>query len=150
MAEPPSAHLLAQRVSAILDIYEIKEHRRVATADRFLTAPMNLTVLWHPVLVMDEAHVSCPERGQAASSGAVVDVATCGRKREPVHLAGYPAQEQATEGRRSGAEQRGDRPRWLGRRHGARRRRFDGHRRAARLARVAPTVMADAWAEIDD
>lgn len=86
--EPRSAHLLARklmelRVSAILDIYELKQHERIAFVDRFLTALVNLPKrLWHPVLVVvDEAHVFCPERGKADSGGAVVDLATRGRKR---------------------------------------------------------------------
>ena len=86
--EPRSAHLLARklmelRVSAILDIYELKQHERIAFVERFLTALVNLPKrLWHPVLVVvDEAHVFCPEQGKAASGAAVVDLATRGRKR---------------------------------------------------------------------
>lgn len=86
--EPRSAHLLARklmelRVSAILDFYELKQHERIAFVDRFLTALVNLPkTLWHPVLVVvDEAHVFCPEKGKATSGTAVVDLATRGRKR---------------------------------------------------------------------
>ena len=86
--EPRSAHLLARklmelRVSAILDIYELKQHERIAFVERFLTALVNLSKrLWHPVLVVvDEAHVFCPEKGKATSGAAVVDLATRGRKR---------------------------------------------------------------------
>lgn len=48
-----------------------------------MTALVNLPKrLWHPVLVVvDEAHVFCPERGTAESGAAVVDLATRGRKR---------------------------------------------------------------------
>src|SRR6266542_4472416 len=55
-ADPRSAKLLAERllelgVSAILDVYELK------------------------------AHVYCPQKGEAESAGAVIDLATRGRKR---------------------------------------------------------------------
>ena len=86
--EPRSAHLLARklmelRVSAILDIYELKQHERITFVERFLTALVNLPKkLWRPVLVVvDEAHVFCPEKGKATSGAAVVDLATRGRKR---------------------------------------------------------------------
>ena len=86
--EPRSAHLLARKlmemhVSAVLDIYELKQHERIAFVERFLTALVNLPrKLWHPVLVVvDEAHVFCPEQGKATSGAAVVDLATRGRKR---------------------------------------------------------------------
>ena len=37
---------------------------------------------WHPaLLVLDEAHLFAPEHGKAESTGAVIDVATRGRKR---------------------------------------------------------------------
>ena len=86
--EPRSAHLLARklmeiRMSAVLDIYELKQHERITFVERFLTALVNLPKkLWHPVLVVvDEAHVFCPEKGKATSGAAVVDLATRGRKR---------------------------------------------------------------------
>ena len=87
-AEPRSAHLLARKllelgVSAICDIYELKQHQRIEFVNRFLTALVNAPKrLWHPVLiVLDEAHVFCPERGKAESGAAVIDLATRGRKR---------------------------------------------------------------------
>ena len=87
-AEPRSAHLLARkllelRVSAICNIYELKSHERIDFVMRFLEALINAPKkLWHPVLVvLDEAHVYCPERGQSYSANAVIDLATRGRKR---------------------------------------------------------------------
>ncbi|MYD94127.1 MAG: DUF87 domain-containing protein [Chloroflexi bacterium] len=87
-AEPRSAHLLARQllelgVSAICDIYELKQHERIAFVHRFVTALVNAPKrLWHPVLVVvDEAHVFCPERGKAESGAAIIDLATRGRKR---------------------------------------------------------------------
>ena len=87
-AEPRSAHLLARKllelgVSAICDIDELKRHERLAFVNAFVnalvTAPKRL---WRPVLVVvDEAHVFCPERGKAESAGAIIDLATRGRKR---------------------------------------------------------------------
>lgn len=83
-----AAPLMARRflelqVSAIVDIYELKAHERMAFVKDFLqtlvNAPKNL---WHPLLiVLDEAHVFCPEKGQASSAGAVIDIMTRGRKR---------------------------------------------------------------------
>lgn len=87
-ADPRSAALLAERllelkVSAILDIYELKPHERVRFVRLFLEALVNAPkALWHPALVIvDEAHVYCPESGSAESADAVKDLATRGRKR---------------------------------------------------------------------
>lgn len=88
IAHPRTAALLAQRlletgVSAIIDIYELKSHERLAFVRLFLEALVNAPkALWHPVIiVLDEAHVFCPEHGKAESAGAVIDLATRGRKR---------------------------------------------------------------------
>jgi len=88
IASPQTAPLLARRlmesgVSAILDIYDLKHHERVLFVRRFLEALVNAPrKLWHPVLVvLDEAHVFCPQAGSAESAGAVIDIATRGRKR---------------------------------------------------------------------
>lgn len=88
VASPQTAALLARRlmesgVSAILDIYDLKHHERVLFVRRFLDALVNLPrKLWHPVLVvLDEAHVFCPQIGSAESASAVIDIATRGRKR---------------------------------------------------------------------
>lgn len=87
-ADPRSATLLAERllelkVSAILDIYELKPHERIAFVRRFLEALIDAPkALWHPALVVvDECHVYCPQVGEAESAGAVKDLATRGRKR---------------------------------------------------------------------
>lgn len=88
VASPQTAALLARRllesgVSAILDIYDLKAHERTLFVRRFLDALVNAPkALWHPVLiVLDEAHVFAPQTGSAESLGAVIDVATRGRKR---------------------------------------------------------------------
>ena len=87
-AEPRSAGLLARRLlelgtSAIIDIYELKHHERIAFVKNFLEALVNAPkALWHPALVViDEAHVYAPEKDRAESLSAVVDLATRGRKR---------------------------------------------------------------------
>lgn len=87
-ADPRSAKLLAERllelgVSAILDIYELKAHDRIRFVRSFLEAMVDAPKsLWHPALVVvDEAHVFCPQVGEAESAGAVIDLATRGRKR---------------------------------------------------------------------
>lgn len=89
VAQPRSAAMLAERllelgVSAVLDIYELKHDERVAFVDRFCRALVDAKKkLWHPVLVViDEAHVFCPEGGKNHDSmGAVIDLCTRGRKR---------------------------------------------------------------------
>lgn len=88
VAHPRSAALLARKlletgVSAVVDIYELKAHERPAFVraffDALVNAPRNL---WRPVLiVLDEAHMFAPEKGKAESTGAVIDLATRGRKR---------------------------------------------------------------------
>lgn len=87
-ADPRSAKLLAEklldlRVSAILDIYELKAHQRIDFVRYFLEALVDARKdLWHPALVVvDEAHVYCPQKGEAESAGAVIDLCTRGRKR---------------------------------------------------------------------
>ena len=87
-ADHRGAALLAERllelkVSAILDIYELKPHERIAFVRRFLEALIDAPKsLWHPALVVvDECHVYCPQVGEAESAGAVKDLATRGRKR---------------------------------------------------------------------
>lgn len=88
LAHPKTAQLLARRlletgVSAILDIYDLKAHERQAFVRLFCEALVNAPkALWQPTLiVLDEAHVFCPEAGKAESAGAVIDLATRGRKR---------------------------------------------------------------------
>jgi uncharacterized protein len=87
-ADPRSAKLLAERllelgVSAILDIYELKAHERIKFVRFFLEALVDAPKsLWHPaIVVVDEAHVYCPQQGEAESAGPVIDLATRGRKR---------------------------------------------------------------------
>lgn len=86
--EVRSAGLLARRllelgVSAIISIYEMKHHERIAFVKAFLDAMVNAPkTLWHPVLVIvDEAHVFAPESSKAESASAVIDLMTRGRKR---------------------------------------------------------------------
>lgn len=88
VASPKTAALLARRlleagVSAVLDIYDLKATERQAFVRNFLTALVNAPrKLWHPVLlVIDEAHVYCPQTGSSEAAGAVIDVCTRGRKR---------------------------------------------------------------------
>jgi len=87
--EPRIAALLAHRllelrVNGVLDLYEM---RRMADRREFvklfleglINAPKNL---WHPALVViDEAHVYCPEGKESESSDAVISLCQRGRKR---------------------------------------------------------------------
>lgn len=85
---PRSAELLARKVlelkaDIIIDLYELKQHERIKFVRLFLDSMINAPKdLWHPVLVIiDEAHIFVPEKGQAESAGAVIDLMTRGRKR---------------------------------------------------------------------
>lgn len=87
-ADPRSAELLARRLlelrgSAIIDLYELHPQERKHFVKLFLDAMMNAPKeLWHPCLVIvDEAHVFCPEKGDSEAMGAVIDLMTRGRKR---------------------------------------------------------------------
>ena len=86
--EPRSAALLARKilelnVSTIIDLYELPHQARKRFVKLFLDSMVNAPKnLWHPVLVvLDEAHKFCPEKGQAESTESVIDIATRGRKR---------------------------------------------------------------------
>jgi cell fate (sporulation/competence/biofilm development) regulator YlbF (YheA/YmcA/DUF963 family) len=88
--EVRSAALLARRlaelkVSAVLDLYELKLAQRREFVSGFLNALMNVPKkLWHDVLVIiDEAHVFAPEKGNVAAQSldAVITLMTQGRKR---------------------------------------------------------------------
>lgn len=88
LAAPATAAALARAVwesgvSAIIDIYELKAHDRIAFVRRFVDALVNAPkAIWHPTLVViDEVHIFAPQVGQAESLGAVTDLATRGRKR---------------------------------------------------------------------
>ena len=84
-AELLAKKLLELKTSAIIDLYELKQHERVIFVKRFLDSMVNAPKsLWHPVIIIvDEAHVFCPESkaGKAESTPAVIDLMTRGRKR---------------------------------------------------------------------
>src|SRR6184192_3343755 len=87
-ADPRSAGLLAKKllelnVSAIIDLYELHYQDRKHFVRLFLESMINAPKhLWHPCLVViDEAHKFCPEKEPSEASGAVIDLATLGRKR---------------------------------------------------------------------
>jgi hypothetical protein len=75
--------LLELRVSAIVDIYELLPSDRILFVKAFLTSLMNAPkALWNPtIVVVDEAHRFAPEEGKAASTEAMVNLASAGRKR---------------------------------------------------------------------
>lgn len=87
-ANPSSASLLARKllelnVSAIIDLYELSPQDRKKFVRLFLESMVNAPKeLWHPVMVVvDEAHIFVPEKGESEASGAVIDLCTRGRKR---------------------------------------------------------------------
>ncbi len=88
VANPTTAAALARAIwssgaSAIVDVYDLKAHERILFVRRFLEALINAPkAMWHPTLVViDEVHIFAPQVGQAESLGAVIDLATRGRKR---------------------------------------------------------------------
>src|SRR5216683_1340120 len=89
-ANPRHAALLARRlleykVSAVIDLYELKLAERRHFVKLFLESLIHLPRdLWRPTLViLDEAHIYCPERGsgEAESTEAVISLMSQGRKR---------------------------------------------------------------------
>src|SRR6516164_7038543 len=89
-ADPRHAALLARRliefkVSAVIDLYELKLAERRQFVKLFLDSLVHLPrELWRPTLViLDEAHIYCPERGsgEAESTEAVIGLMSQGRKR---------------------------------------------------------------------
>lgn len=87
-AEPRSAALLARKAlehkfSLIVDLYELAPQERKRFVRLFLESMINAPKeLWHDVLVViDEAHVFVPEKGESEAANAVIDLATRGRKR---------------------------------------------------------------------
>ncbi len=88
VAESKTAALLARKilemnVSAIVDLYELPHHERKHFVKLFLDSLINSPKeFWHPCLIIvDEAHQFCPEKGQSEAMEAVIDLATRGRKR---------------------------------------------------------------------
>ena len=88
LAHPKTAKLLARklrevRVSAIIDIYDLKAHERFMFMRIFLEELIESPKkYWSPALiVIDEAHLFAPEKGKAETTAAVIDLATRGRKR---------------------------------------------------------------------
>jgi len=84
----PSAALLATRllelgVSTVVDIYDLKPRDRTVFVQLFLESIMAAKrSLWHPVLVIiDEAHMFCPQAGESESGSAVAHLMSGGRKR---------------------------------------------------------------------
>ena len=88
-AHPKSAAMLARKLleyrpSCIIDLYELKNHERHRYIRLFLESLMSAPKkLWQPVIiVIDEAHLFCPEKSKSEAMPAVVDLATRGRKRQ--------------------------------------------------------------------
>lgn len=86
--ESRSAALLAHRLlelkaSAIIDLYELPPQERKHFVRLFCEALVNAPKeLWHDLIVIiDEAHVFAPEKGESEALGSVIDLASRGRKR---------------------------------------------------------------------
>lgn len=77
--------LLKLGTSAVCDIYELKGNGRHEFVRNFIAAMVDAPKeLWHPVVVIvDEAHVFCPENGygESVAKDAIIDLCNLGRKR---------------------------------------------------------------------
>ncbi len=77
--------LLEYKVSAVIDLYDLKLTERRRFVKLFLESLIHLPRdLWRPaVVILDEAHIYCPERGsgEAESTEAVISLMSQGRKR---------------------------------------------------------------------
>lgn len=82
-AETIAVKLMETRMSAVIDLYELKIDERVLFVKRFCNALINLQKsLWHPCLVyIDEAHLFAPEGKANESTAAVINLCSQGRKR---------------------------------------------------------------------
>lgn len=89
-SDPRSAGLLAQkllelRASGVCDLYEMKASERHRWVRLFLESLIDAPKkLWHPTLVIvDESHAYCPEKGagESEAADAMIALATRGRKR---------------------------------------------------------------------
>lgn len=89
-ADPRSAAQIAHKLlelqaPAVCDLYELAPEARHAWVRLFLDAMIDAPrELWHPVIViLDEAHQFCPERGHGDSEAkhSVISMATRARKR---------------------------------------------------------------------
>jgi len=77
--------LIEYKVSAVIDLYELKLAERRRFVKLFVDSLIHLPRdLWRPTLmILDEAHIYCPERGsgEAESTEAVISLMSQGRKR---------------------------------------------------------------------
>ena len=83
IAEILPRKLLEMKASAIIDLYELKHHERILFVKRFIDSMINAPKkVWSPCLVViDEVHIFCPEKGKSESMSSVIDLGTRGRKR---------------------------------------------------------------------
>lgn len=82
-AETLANMILETGVSVIIDLYELTMDNRILFVKNFINAMVNADKkLWHDCFIyIDEAHIFCPEDKTAASTQAVIDLCTRGRKR---------------------------------------------------------------------
>ena len=75
--------LLELKASAVCDLYEMKESERHRWVKLFLDAMIDSPkALWHPVvIIVDEIHSFCPEKGESEAADSIIGIATRGRKR---------------------------------------------------------------------
>lgn len=102
-ADPRSAALLAQKLlefkaSAVCDLYEMKPSQRHEWVRLFLDSMIDAPKkLWHPtIVVVDEAHMFCPEKGKGESVASESMIALCTRGRKRGYCAVWATQRLAT------------------------------------------------------
>lgn len=82
-AEQVAHKLLELRASAVCDLYETPPKERHAWVRKFLESLIDAPKkLWHPaIIIVDEAQMFCPEKGESEAADAMVGLTTRGRKR---------------------------------------------------------------------
>jgi hypothetical protein len=119
---PRYAALLARRlieykVSAVIDPYELKLAERRQFVKLFLDSLIHMPrELWRPTLVLlDEAHIYCPERGSgdAESTEPVISLMSQGRKRGYAGIIATQRLSKSSQGPSGGSQQRHHWATWL-------------------------------------
>lgn len=83
-AEVLAKKIMQLKVSTIIDLSDLSRHDRIMFVKKFLDSLLNLPKELYDHLVMliiDEAHQLCPQKGNAESMNPVIDVMSLGRKR---------------------------------------------------------------------
>ncbi len=83
-AEILAKKIMQLKVSTIIDLSDLPRHERIIFVKRFLEALLNLDKELYDhfvMLLIDEIHKMCPQKGECESKNAVNDAYSLGRKR---------------------------------------------------------------------